>query len=854
MRRVLGLFVMLGLALAAPLQDVEVKGADTILAALVRISLPFGVGDELGNLDEAKAAVLATGYFKDAKLSIEGNTLIIEVTPNPTITKVSATSKAFPEANILKYLESEQAIGVGSVFNPKKATEAAQALAGIYTSNRFPFEPAITPQTKEVSGGVELTFNIEENPEVKSIELQDPKYIDKSKLDPLVQNISDGGKFSFERYRDAINKVADVYSAAGYRGSGVNLTGTTLQDGILKVGLSELKIADIVTKDVDISSLGIKVGDPFNVEKILDGVNALSRSLSRTIDFTPERISETEIRLSFQAGAQRYGSITSVKLEGNTAFPTEQLLGLLRLKVGDEYNPSLAAEDYQKLLQAYRNGGFDLAGQPDVRFENGVYDIRLNELKIGGYKIDPPLTRTDPSVFLREMPRPGTLFSVNAIRQGISSMLRTGLLAEPPSVIPQVGDKPDELLIVLGIKEGRTGSLQPTIGASNITGAWTLDGNFSISENNLWGLAHQYNLGLGANTNDAGQVVNFSAGYRIPWLYLDYGDLKDVRTGLSFNLYSTPTGNNKFSISQTYNGSIPDLNGDGKIDSSDSSSAWEYTERRNGFGASITRQFSKELPNLNISGGFSYEWVIPFLETGDTARPRCYDSVAGKAVENKACSDALAADAATRLQQQIPEYQSLRFNLGASYTELDSAFFPTQGYTVNINTGYGLTFPNSGGTTSFVPISVTGRRYFRLDDAARQALIVRLAAGTILGTPQLSQRFSLGGNSSDLTTLRGYDPKFLDKGITVVSGSLEYAYDFGLSPTGGTTVYGYLFSDIGRIWPTTSEPDSFYMGAGFGLQVNLDLLGAILPPVRLDYGFSERYPSGRIALRLGLPF
>ncbi len=839
------------MALAAPIGEVLVKGADTVLGALVRISLPFGVGDEPGDLEQAKAAVLGTGYFKDAKLSLEGQNLLVEVVPNPTISKVSAPSKAFPESTILRVLESEQAIGVGSVFNPKRATEAAQNLASIYRNNGFPFEPQITPQTKEVEGGVELSFNIEENPEIKSIELADPQFLPKDKLEPLVQTISEGGRFSFDRYKEANGRVGEAYAVAGFRSSGINLAATTLRDGVLRVAFRELRIGDIVAKDIDIAPLGIKVGDPFNLDKILDGINSLSRSISRIVDFKPEGMSETEVRLTFQAGAQRYGAINEVRLEGNTAIQTDLLLSNLRLKVGDEYNPALAGEDYQKILRQYRDAGYDLVGQPDVNFQNGVYVQKIQELKIGGYKIDPALARTDPDVYLREMPRPGTLFSVNAIRRGISSMLRTGLLAEPPTVLPQVSDKPDELLIVLGIKEGRSGSLQPSIGASNISGAWTLDGTFSINDKNLWGLAHQYNLTFGANTNDAGQVLNFSAGYSIPWLYLDYGDLKDVRTGVGFSLYSTPQGNNRFPISQSFNGSAPDLNGDGVPDTT---SAWEYTERRTGFGANISRQFSKELPNLTLSGGLLYEWVIPYLETGDAARPRCYDQVGGKPVENKACSDALAADATTQLLLKNPEFQSIRLNLGGSYNELDNSFFPTQGFAVSVNTGIGLTFPKTGDTTSFVPVSVTGRTYFRLDEAARQALILRLSAGTILGTPQPSQRFSLGGNSSDLTTLRGYDAKFLDNGISVLSGTVEYAYDFGLSPTGGTTIYGYVFGDFGRIWPATTQADSFYLGAGFGVQVNLDLLGAILPPIRLDYGFSERYPAGRIALRLGLPY
>lgn len=71
MRRLFTLMMLFSLALAAPIQEVEVRGTDAVLAALVRISLPFGVGDEPGDLEQARAAVLDTGYFREARVRLE---------------------------------------------------------------------------------------------------------------------------------------------------------------------------------------------------------------------------------------------------------------------------------------------------------------------------------------------------------------------------------------------------------------------------------------------------------------------------------------------------------------------------------------------------------------------------------------------------------------------------------------------------------------------------------------------------------------------------------------------------------------------------------------------------------------
>jgi outer membrane protein insertion porin family len=858
MKRLLTLVVLLGAALAAPIQEVEVQGADAVLAALVRISLPFGVGDEPGDLEQARAAVLNTGYFRDARVRLDGSKLVVEVTTNPTISKVATSARAFPEASVLRYLETEQAIGVGSVFNPKKATEAALALARIYRNEGFPFEPRVIPETKEVAGGVELFFNIEESPELKSVEVGGATYVPKERLEPLFQPVIENGRFSFERFRDAVGRTADVYASAGFRGSGVDLTRTSLVDGVLKVAFSELKIVEISARGVDISALGLKVGDPFNLDQILDGVNALSRSISRVVEFRPERVSQEGVRLVFQAGEQRFGAIREVRIEGNTAIASDKLLEKLRLKPGDEYNPALANEDFARILREYRDAGYDLVAQPEITFREGVYVQRLRELRIAGYRIEPALTRTDPSVYLREMPPVGSLFSVSALRQGITNILRTGLLREPPGIRPEQGDKPEDVILVLSFREAQTGSFIPGISWSSLTG-W--EGNISISDTNLWGLAHQYSVTLGINPNDAGQLISFNASYRIPWVYIDFADFKQVRTSFGISVYSQPQANINFPLEQLYNGNTPDLNGDGVIDDKDRTSLWQYTERKTGINFSISRPLSSDLPNLRISAGLGWEWNIPVLEVNDPNRPRCLVKVpdsSNKAnppvAEDTACSDALLQDAQNKFEQNVREFQALTLTLGTTYTTLNNPNFPTQGFSLNLNTGYGITFPKGSNATQYVPVVVTGRTYFQLDQAARQALGLRLSFGTILGTAQDSQKFSLGGNSTDITTLRGYDPRFLDKGTTALNGSIEYGYDFGLSPTGGTNLYGFLFADFGRLWPASGDLDAFFLGVGFGMQVNLDLLGAVLPPIRLDYGFSQRNPAGRFALRLGLGF
>jgi len=43
-------------------------------------------------------------------------------------------------------------------------------------------------------------------------------------------------------------------------------------------------------------------------------------------------------------------------------------------------------------------------------------------------------------------------------------------------------------------------------------------------------------------------------------------------------------------------------------------------------------------------------------------------------------------------------------------------------------------------------------------------------------------------------------------------------------------------------------------GAGIGVQLDLDVFGALLPSLRLDYAFSPESPTGRIHFRIGPMF
>lgn len=821
MKRFLALALFGLLALAAPLEEVAVEGADPVLQALARAALPFGVGDEPGDLEAARRAILATGYFKAVEVRLEGRVLRVRLVPNPPLKAVRVEAKAFPEAGLLRFLEENFALGPGATYNPLRAEEAAKGLAQAYRQAGFPFTPKVTLEAKEEADGVSLAFRVEEGPEVKAVRLEGVSLLPEGELLRLLEPLK--GPFDFARYQEALRAMAERYERAGYRFSGPDPAGSTLEEGTLRVAVRELKVARLEGEGLDLSAFPLKPGDYLNYEKLLEGVQALSRALSRVVEFA--LLPEGEgVAVRLQVGPEG-GRIAGVELTGVTAFPQETVSALLRLKPGEVYTPTLAQEDARRVAAFYREKGLEVA---DVRpgFREGVYRLEVVELKVGGYRLEwAGEHRTQDEVILRELPKPGSLFSVPALRQALARLMATGLLAEPPRVGLAPGESPEQVTVVLGLKEARTGLFQPAIGWSSLEG-WS--GSLSFKETNLFGLAHQISLDLAFLQNDARDNFSLSAGYTVPWLYLDFADLKEVRTSVSLSAFSNPIGNNKLLQGSTDTG-------------------WEYTERRTGFGVSLSRPFSKELENLRLSTGLSLRRSSYALEVYDPNAP-CDPSVTDT-TSPKYC-DGTGYKDVNLAQGLLPTPGwTLRLDLGGAYVDVDNPRFRTQGYEAGLSTGLGLSLPDTGGRSFFVPLVATAKTYLPLDEARRQALAFKVSLGTLLGYPPEGERFYLSGGGAEAFLLRGYEDRKYG-GLSFATGNVEYRYDFNLSPQGGTNLYGILFADLG-LADNTGGPK---WGVGLGFQLDLDIFGALLPSLRLDYAFSPEKPTGILHFRIGPMF
>ena len=816
MRRYLLPFLMLaGLALAAPLSEIRIEGADPVLTALARVALPVEPGQDTDTIDlqAVRAALMDSGYFRQVSARLEGDVLVVQLEPNPPIAGVEVKAQAFTSQELTQLLEDELAVGPGATYNPVRAREGADRLGIFYRKRGFPFVPEVSLETREGEGGIQLVYAVQETPPLKKLVLEGTHVFPESELRKAFQPLLGEGSFHWNLFRAAVDQVNRTYFQAGYRFSGVDLQRTRLEDGLLTVVVRELKLTEVDSRELGDVHVDLPRGEVLNYDRLLDEVARLSRRLEREVKLRLEPVGRDGVRVVLTPGAVRYGKIREVRIEGATALDPATLRKGLRLKPGDLFSPELAQEDFLRIQKAYRDAGYEIQPQPDFSFEDGVYLQRVHELRIEGYRLEwqgPHSTRD--FVVLRELPRPGELFSVPAIREGISDLLRSGLLSEPPAVRTAGGGSPDRIVLVLTLKEAKTTVLAPAVAWSSVEG-WS--GQATLESKNLWGRAHQASLNLSFGENDAHDNLTLRASYGVPWLWIDALDFQEVPTSVNFSVYTYPLGN------------LPLKDGSGN------DTGWEYTERRSGGKFSVGRPWSRELDRLKVFVNLDAEWVIPKLEVYDPNKPS-------------------SPDEATARGFLPTPYQSYSLGTSATYSTVENPEFPRQGFSLSGSLAYGLNLPYGGALSQFVPVWTTFKTYTVVEDDPHQVFALRASAGAVLGAPPASRIFFLGGNQTEIATLRGYNPMEFS-GRYLLGSSLEYRYDFQLQSAISQTVIGILFADLGSVW-NPGNPLDLKAGFGAGVQLNLGYGSVLLPALRFDYGFSAAHPRGVFHFRIGPVF
>ena len=333
------------------LKDIRVEGLQRADAGTVFGSLPFRVGDTY--TDDKGAAGLrslfATGLFKDVRIQIDGNVVVVVVEERPVVSRVEFSgTKEFDKDALTKALK-DIGIGEGQPFDRALADRAEQELKRQYLSRSLYGAEVVTTITPVERNRVNVTFTVSEGEvaKIRSIHITGNQAFNEGSLLSQME-LKTGGWLSWYTKADQYSRAklnADLetlkayYLNRGYLDFRIDSTQVSIspnkQDISIAINVTEgvkytvtgVKVeGELLGKDNEFRSLvTVKPGAPYKAEDVASTTRAFSDKMAAygyafaRVDFKPEADRDKgQVQAVFQVQPQRRAYVRRVNVAGNS--------------------------------------------------------------------------------------------------------------------------------------------------------------------------------------------------------------------------------------------------------------------------------------------------------------------------------------------------------------------------------------------------------------------------------------------------------------------------------------------------------------------------------------------------------
>jgi outer membrane protein insertion porin family len=437
-------------------RDIRVEGLQRVEPGTVFASLPLRVGDDYDDEKGAAAirALFGLGLFTDVRLEASGDVLVVVVQERPTIAAVEFAGAREFDKETLKNVMRDIGLTDGRPFDKALADRAEQELKRQYINKSFYAAEVVTTVTPVERNRVNLTFTVTEGDtaRIKDIRIVGNKAFSESTLKGLFDQDT-GGWLSWytksDRYaRPKLN--ADLETLRSYY----------LQRGYLEFRIDSTQVA----------------------------ISPDKQDISITVNVTE---------------GERF-VVSSVKLEGNYLERDEEFKSLVTIRAGEPYNADQVAETTKAFSDHFGNFGFAFArveAVPEIDRENGRVALVLTaDPQRRAYVRRINVTgndRTRDEVVRREFRQfEASWYDGEKIRLSRDRVDRLGYFTEVSVESVEVPGAPDQVDLVIAVKEKPTGSLQLGAGFSS---AEKVSFSFAIKQENVFGSGNY--LGIDVNTS-----------------------------------------------------------------------------------------------------------------------------------------------------------------------------------------------------------------------------------------------------------------------------------------------------------------------------------------------------------------
>jgi outer membrane protein insertion porin family len=446
-------------------KDIRVEGIQRTEAGTVFNYLPVKVGDRFTEEQAAAAvkALFATGFFKDVRIEVESDVLVVLVDERPAIAQVDFVGvKEFDKEALRKGLR-EIGLTESRIFDRALLDRAEQELKRQYLSRGLyaaEVQTTVTPLERN-RVGIVFTDTEGEVAKIRQIRLIGNKVFEESDLLDLFQ-LTTPGWLTWYTKNDQYSKqklAADIEKLRSYN----------LDRGYLDVNIETTQVS-----------------------------------------ITPDK-RDIYITISLTEGAKY--TVSDVKVTGDLILPEEKYRELVTLKAGEVFSRERLTESTKAITDELGNEGYAFANvnaAPEVNkdkqevaftiFVDPGRRVYVRRINIGGN------TRTRDEVVRRELRQmEGAWYDAADINRSRARVERLGFFDEVAVETPAVPTTTDQVDLNLNVKERPTGNLALGAGFSNSEKVVL---SASIAQQNLFGSGNAMTFQV--NTGKVNRTVALS--------------------------------------------------------------------------------------------------------------------------------------------------------------------------------------------------------------------------------------------------------------------------------------------------------------------------------------------------------
>jgi outer membrane protein insertion porin family len=455
-------------------KDIRVEGLQRTEPGTVFSYLPVKVGETM-NEEKAQAAIralFATGFFRDVRLEVENDVLVVLVEERPAIAQVDFSGIKDFNADQLRTVLRELGLAEGRIFDRSVLEGAEQELKRQYLSRgRYAAEvqTTVTPLERNRVG---INFAVTEGEVAK------------------IRSINLVGAQAF-REKDLLDLF--VLRTPGW------LTWYTKHDQYSKQKLA----ADLETLKSYYQNRGYL---DFNID-------------STQVSITPDK-NDIYITVNISEG-EKY-TVSDVQLAGQMLLPAEELRKLVQVKPGEVFSRERLTESTKAITDRLGNEGYAFANanavpQVDKDKRTVAFTILIDpgrrvyvrRISVAGN------TKTRDEVVRREMRQlEGAYYDTSKIQLSKSRIDRTNYFKEVTVETAPVADSADQVDVNFTVEEKPTGAVTLGAGFSSVD-KFVISG--SVTQPNIFGSGKFVSIQI--NTGKVNTV--YALSYLNPYFTVD---------------------------------------------------------------------------------------------------------------------------------------------------------------------------------------------------------------------------------------------------------------------------------------------------------------------------------------------